>query len=374
MAQQPADQTQSLAHKAAEAHRRMKANAGDDDAETSYGHILSTHWLGAACGSGELEELEFRDETDWFLNPNETAHHVMEDGTIWTATGTGDSDPDPGLDRALAAEIVRLAEDETLRRSFRKALLVSALTRATEQNMISWNLDADGTVYAHTKNQLMELKELGEDRLLRICPENRHSEPSLCLYAHSARIPGVKHLHQAANAVASRHTRIMRRILSTLGADPTGADSLSDTELTDHLIINLARNTRQRERKWVRVTDDAFTVYTTVLDRRTLLHLTETREPDPDDAGTGTAPGEESLTRQPRIRSLVLHMNINGMPAAITSWPQTGPDTYRPALPLLLSAIAEASQDRATRHLQLPPAGHSPPRDESMADFLGNIV
>ena len=57
MAEQPADQTPSLARQAEEAHRRTKTGPANDDAEISYGHILSTHWLGAACGSGELEEF-----------------------------------------------------------------------------------------------------------------------------------------------------------------------------------------------------------------------------------------------------------------------------------------------------------------------------
>ena len=69
----------------------------------------------------------------------------------------------------------------------------------------------------------------------------------------------------------------------------------------------------------------------------------------------------------------MLHININGVPATITSWTQAGSGDCQPALPLLLSAIAEASRDRTARHLQLPPAGY-PPRDELMADFLGNII
>ncbi len=354
--EQNADSGRTLAHRAASSYLRMNAPEPDDDAAYDHGEILSRHWLGAVFQPEDQPILHFRDETDWFLKQEETAHHIMEDGSIWTATGPNQADPDPELTPELAKDLFDYAQDQTRHRSFRKRLLISALTRATTDNMMSWDFnEEDGSACTTTRNQIIEIRPVDDGHLLRIGADDPHSQPAIYLYAHSNRVTGVRELYEAAKTLATDRVETLNQLLRKIVNGPYPED-FKDRDIIDNIVMALARHTRQQNRRWRRITEFEFTIFTTILDSKTLLQLTETRETDPHGDRQSDPPDLEAVAHvhtpdRHRTRSLTMAIIVKGVPWTLNKWTQKDRPGESTPLPLLLSAINDASRERATRRL-----------------------
>ena len=332
----------------------------DEETADRYLDLTSIHGLGTVVFSPDSPLPIYRDETDWFLIGQDTIkrstiYQVMDDLTAWSMPTPSGAPAQPTNNPELDRKLHSIAMHNIRKRRLRKSLAVEAIAQATDKRLLRWDIHPPTRrLRTFTRNHLLELMPIDSGHLLRITAADEDLHPAFTLYARSPLVPETDGLYRQVHEQAQEDRDFLRKLLRQL-TQGTRLPNFPDDPLMDHLIMALARDTRQNNRAWQHQNEDPHTLHTAFLDDETSVQLLETRN-----MGQNASP------------NLLLIVNLRGKPITINAHLPEEDEPF--PLPILLSAIHEAARDRAVAALALPQDGSQPLREDRLADFMALLL
>ena len=349
----------------------LLANPEGGDLQDEYNLLMDIHCLGGVRHRPGEPTPALMDETDWHREPGDTVHCVMDDRSVWTIPPL---DPDllsntfPTQDQQLCAEALAIADEQSAGRSQHRALLVSALTAATGDKALTWDLQrSTGLMLADTPRHNLELNSIlcGEHAMLRVeatgltrapdAPDQASGPTVGYILVNSTRVPETLELYRAAEAQAMTTGNALRRLYTHLNSG--SIKPVTSGPIITNIVMLLAQHTRNGLCRWRRENDEHTTLHAAVTKHAT-VHL-HSNHP-------------AATSGEPSVLTLTVHAK-NGRVLALNTWHgghQDDPEDA-PALPLLLAAINGVARNRAEQALELPPGDE---HDPALAFHLGVLT